>query len=99
MRFVPVVARVSFVTTIAAAALILGAAFGRQFDLLPYAAGHMLFAIGTVVGLVAIALGFAWWIGRLITKDTSVTRWGAIGLIGALAVMAMPLRTLWLGFT
>ncbi|HEY1707985.1 MAG TPA: DUF1499 domain-containing protein [Rhizomicrobium sp.] len=99
MKFVPVVARVSFGTTLATAALIFAAAFGRRLHLLTYAAGHTLFSVGAVAGLAAIALGFAWWIGRLVTGDSSATRWGAIGLIGALAVMAMPLRTLWLGLT
>ena len=98
MRVVPVVARVSLGATLATAVLIFTAAFGRRFGFLTYPVGHTLFLAGTVVGIAAIALGFAWWIGRLVTKDTSGTRWGAIGLIGAIAVMAAPLHNLWLGF-
>jgi hypothetical protein len=92
-------ARLSFATTFATVVVLLGAALGRQAELLAYAPAHTLIVIGTGIGLLALLAGFAWWIARLVTGDTRFARWGYIGLIGALAIMLVPLNTLRLAFT
>lgn len=98
MKFVPVTARVSFAATLATALLIFAAALGRQFHLLPYETARTVLSVGVSIGFAAIALGFMWWILRLVTKNTGAARWGYLGLIGALAVMIVPLNNIRLAF-
>jgi hypothetical protein len=99
MKFVPLVARISFAATLATAALIFTAGFGRQMHWLSYATVRPILAIGVDVGFAAIALGLLWWILRLITKELGAARWGYIGLIGALLVMIVPLNNVRLALT
>jgi hypothetical protein len=98
MRFVPVAARVSFAATLVTALLIFTAALGRQFHVLPYETARAILGIGVSAGFAAIGFGLLWWISRLITRTTSGARWGYVGLIGALAVMIVPLNNLRLAF-
>jgi hypothetical protein len=99
MSFVAAAARASFTVTLVTAALIFAAALGRQLHLLPYETARLLLSWGIDIGFGAIALGLVWWISRLVTKKTEGARWGYIGLIGALAVMVVPLNNLRLAFT
>lgn len=94
MSLVPVAARVSFAATLATTALIFAAALGRQFHLLPYETARIILSTGVTLGFAAIGLGLVWWITRLLSKDIAAARWGYIGLIGALAVMVVPLNNL-----
>jgi hypothetical protein len=98
MDVVPVAARASFAATLATALLIFGAALARQAQLLAYAPGRTLLALGTGLGFVALVVGFGWWFTRLATGNTAGARWGYIGLIGAMAVMIVPLNNLRLAF-
>jgi hypothetical protein len=98
MRFVPVAARVSFAATLVTALLIFTAALGRQFHLLPYETARTILSAGISTGFAAIAVAVLWWISRLVTGITQGARWGYIGLIGALAVMIVPLNNLRLAF-
>jgi hypothetical protein len=99
MKVVPVAARLSFAATLATALVILGTALSRQQQLIGYPLGHLLLVMGTVIGLIALVLGFVWWIGRLKTGETSAARWGYVGLVGAIALMIVPLNTIRLAFT
>jgi hypothetical protein len=91
MRVLPVLAKITFAAFIVSLAVGLVASFGTRLGF--WGAG---FGLGTLfpwciyAGFFAFALGLVWMLSAMIANDSSGARYGLIGLIGAVLVLATP---------
>ena len=92
-----VVARLSLAALIIALAIGLAAALGTRFHLWTYA-----FCLAAIVpwffyaGVVAFGLGLLWVLAAIFTSSSSGAGYGVIGFLGAIALLAVPLYTLYM---
>lgn len=95
MRILPNLARLVFAGFLVSLAIGLGAGFGKQLGWWGFQFGLLkLFPWCIYVGLGTLALGIIWLIAAAIAKNWSAARWGIIGTIGAIVVVALPLYNL-----
>jgi uncharacterized protein (DUF1499 family) len=95
MRILPNLAKLVFAGFIVSLVIGLGAGFGKQLGLWGFQFGLLkLFPWCIYIGLGALALGIIWLIAAAIARNWSGGRWGIIGTIGAIAVVAFPLYNL-----
>ncbi|HEY1614046.1 MAG TPA: DUF1499 domain-containing protein [Rhizomicrobium sp.] len=92
-----VVGRLSLGALVVALAIGLAAALGTRFHLWPYA-----FCLTAIVpwffyaGLAAFALGLLWVLAAIFTSSSSGAGFGVVSFLGAIALLAMPLYTLYM---
>ena len=92
MRFLGVVARLSFAAFLASLLIGLAASFGTRLEFWDYRFGlFTLFPWCVYLGIVAFALGLVWALGAFFSNSGDGARYGAIGLAGSIALIAAPL--------
>jgi hypothetical protein len=92
MRALPALAKIAFAAF--AASLIVGlvASFGTRLGVWDFQTGvFRIFPWCVYIGAAGLALGLAWLIASRISGNSESARYGWIGLIGAAAVLALPL--------
>ncbi|HEY2068996.1 MAG TPA: DUF1499 domain-containing protein [Rhizomicrobium sp.] len=95
MRILGVVARLSCAAFAVSLLIGLIASFGTRLGFWDYRFGlYVLFPWCLYVGIVGAALGAVWAVGAFFGDSGSGAGYGAAGLIGCIAVIAMPLYTL-----
>ncbi|HTQ15347.1 MAG TPA: DUF1499 domain-containing protein [Rhizomicrobium sp.] len=98
MRFLGVVARLSCAAFAASLLLGLTAAFGTRLEFWNYHVGlYGIFPWCLYCGVAGAALGLAWAAVAFFANSGEGARYGAIGLVGSLAVIASPLYTYAMG--
>ncbi|MBV9991372.1 MAG: DUF1499 domain-containing protein [Alphaproteobacteria bacterium] len=91
MKYRSIAARLSFGAFAIALAIALAAAVGTRLRLWDYARGFEILLPGVAIGVLA-ALAGAYWLGSALRNNNSEGwRWGAVGLIGAIALLWTPL--------
>ena len=97
MRFVGIVAKLAFAAFVVSLIVGLVASFGTKFHLWDFQIGLLkIFPYCLYFGLAGIALGIIWGISALFLNSGRAAGYGAIGLIGSLAVMALPLYNIYM---
>ncbi|MGB8362954.1 MAG: DUF1499 domain-containing protein [Rhizomicrobium sp.] len=92
MGFLSVVGRLSFATFLVSLVTGLVASFGTRFGLWDYHVGLLkIFPFCLYFGIAAFVLGLAWVGTALIANTAAGARYGLIGFLGAIAVLAVPL--------
>jgi hypothetical protein len=99
MRFQSVTAKVSFGAFVLSLLIALAAALGTHAGLWTYKVGLPMILPAIAVGLIALLAGIVWAITALIRNSGLGARYGVIGLVGAVLVLALPLNGLRLGLT
>jgi hypothetical protein len=94
MRFLGVVARLSAASFAVSLLIGLVASFGTRLEFFTYRFGlYELFPWCLYFGIAGAALGLVWALGAFFANTGEGARYGAIGLVGSIAVIAMPLYT------
>jgi hypothetical protein len=97
MRFMTIVARLSFAALIASAAIGLAAGFGTRIHLWDYHVGLLrIFPYCLYVGLAALAFGIIWTLCAVVSASAAGARFGLVGLVGSIALLWVPLRDIYL---
>jgi hypothetical protein len=99
MRFQSITAKVAFGAFIVSLVVALAAALGTHFGIWTYKVGLPLILPAIAIGLAALVAGIVWVITALVRNSSAGARYGVIGLLGALVVLAAPLNGLRLGLT
>jgi hypothetical protein len=99
MRFQSITAKVSFGAFVLAVLIALAASLGTRAGLWTYKVGLPLILPAIAIGLIALVAGIVWVVTALIRNSSQGVRFGVIGLVGAVLVLAVPLNGLRLGLT
>ncbi len=92
MGFLSVAGRLSFASFLVALVAGLVASFGTRFGWWDYHVGLLkIFPFCIYFGIAAFVLGLAWVVTALIANTAAGARYGLIGFLGAIAVLAVPL--------
>lgn len=92
MRILPNLAKLVFAGFAVSLVIGLLAGFGTKYGLWDFKFGLLtLFPWCLYVGLAALALGIVWAAAALIRNNGEGLRYGLIGLVGAAAVLALPI--------
>lgn len=92
MGFLNVVGRLSFAAFIVALIIGLTASFGTRFGFWDYHIGlFKIFPFCLYFGIASFVLGLAWVATALFTNTATGARYGLVGFMGAIAVLAVPL--------
>ena len=96
MRFMSTVGRLAFAAFLISLVVGLVAAFGTRLHAWDYQVGFLqLFPFCLYAGAAGIVLGAAWGIAALYLNAGTASNYGVAGLLGSLAIMAVPLYTLY----
>jgi len=93
MGLLPWLAKISFAAFAAALLVALAAGFGSRLGFWNVYLG--LFGIypwGVGLALIGFALGIAWAVSAVIANRAAAARYGLIGLLGSMALLASPVR-------
>jgi uncharacterized protein DUF1499 len=99
MRFQSITAKVSFGAFVLSLVIALAAALGTHAGLWTYKVGLPMILPAVAVGLIALIAGIVWAVTALIRNSSQGVRFGVIGLLGAVLVLAVPLNGLRLALT
>jgi len=100
MRFLPNLARLVFAGFVISLAVGITAGFGTKYGMWDFKFGLLtLFPWCIYVGLGTLALGVVWALLAFFTGSGGAARWGAIGLAGAVAVLVLPLYSIYVAKT
>lgn len=92
MRFMAIVGRLAFAAFLISLAVGLVAAVGTRFHYWGYEVGYVqIFPYSLYVGLAGLALGVVWALAALFLNASTASGYGVLGLVGSLAVVALPL--------
>ena len=95
MGFLGVVARLAFAAFFASLVVGLVASFGTRLEFWDWRFGLLtLFPWCVYLGIAAFAFGLVWALGAFFSNSGDGARYGAIGLAGAIALIAVPLYDL-----
>jgi hypothetical protein len=95
VRFLGVVARLSFAAFLASLLIGLVASFGTRLEFWDYRFGlFTLFPWCVYLGIAGFAFGLVWALGSFFTNSGDGARYGVIGLAGSIALIAVPLYDL-----
>src|SRR5215469_12124380 len=96
MRFVTVVGKLAFAAFLISLVVGLVAAFGTKYHLWDFEVGLLkIFPFCLYSGLAGLVLGIVWGIGALFLNAGAGAGYGAIGLIGSIAVLALPMYNIY----
>jgi hypothetical protein len=94
MRFLGVVARLSCAAFAVSLLIGLVASFGTRLEFWNYRFGlFTLFPWCVYIGLAGFVLGAVWALGAFFSNSGEGARYGVIGLLGSIAVVAQPIYT------
>ena len=100
MRFLPNLARLVFAGFVISLVVGVTAGFGTKYGMWDFKFGLLtLFPWCIYVGLGTVALGVVWGLLAFFTNSGGAARWGAIGLAGAVAVLVLPLYSIYVAKT
>jgi len=92
MRFLGVVARLSAASFAVSLVLGLVASFGTRFQFFPYQTGlYTIFPWCLYFGIAGAVLGLVWAVSAFFGNTGDGARYGVIGLVGSILVIAAPL--------
>ena len=92
MRVLPGLARFVFGLFLLALLIAITASLGTRLGVWDVPFGlKVLFPWCVYVGLAALVLGVLWLIASRVSKETDNSRWGILGLLGAAALIAVPI--------
>lgn len=91
MRVRSIAARTSFAAFVLAALIALVASFGTRLGLWDYKIGISLIWPAAGVGVIALIAGLFWATLALMSGSGEGARYGAVGLLGAIIVVGIPL--------
>jgi uncharacterized protein (DUF1499 family) len=96
MRFMSIAGKLAFAAFLISLVVGLVAAFGTRFQIWNYQVGLLqVFPFCLYAGAAGVLLGAAWGIAALYLNAGTASNYGVVGLLGSLAVMAVPLYTLY----
>ncbi len=97
MRFMSIVAKLSFAAFVIALVVGLVASFGTRFHLWGFEIGLLkIFPWCLYAGLAAFGLGLLWVLTAAFTSSSVGAGYGVIGFLGAIAVLALPLYNIYM---
>ncbi|HEY7977134.1 MAG TPA: DUF1499 domain-containing protein [Rhizomicrobium sp.] len=96
MRALPALAKITFAGFIVSLAVGLVAALGTRLGFWSVDVGlHTLFPWCVGIGLITFVAGAVWILWAMIANDSSSARYGLIGLVGVIVVLANPVLKFW----
>lgn len=100
MRFQPTLAKVSFWAFVIALVIALGAGFGTRLGVWGFQIGLLkIFPWALGIGAIALLAGAIWAITALVKNDSTGSRFGIIGLAGAVVMLALPVYSIYVAKT
>src|ERR1700719_2834752 len=99
MKFQSIAAKGSFGAFVVALALALAASFGTRLGLWSYKLGLFAVLPATAIGIVGLLAGLIWALTALLRNSGTGTRFGIVGLLGAVLTVGVPLNGLRLALT
>jgi len=100
MRALPLLAKAAFWLAVASLVVILSAGFGKQLGL--WSLGFALMGVlpaGVLIGMIAVAVGAVWLVWSRFADNRANSLYGWAGLVGAIAVIAIPVHAAYVGYT
>lgn len=100
MRFQPTLAKVSFWAFVFALVIALSAGFGTRFGAWGFQVGLLkIFPWALGIGVIAFLAGAIWVVIALVKNDSTGSRFGIIGLAGAVVLLALPMYDIYVAKT
>ncbi|MGD0190601.1 MAG: DUF1499 domain-containing protein [Rhizomicrobium sp.] len=97
MGFMNIVGRLAFAAFVISLVVGMVAAFGTRLDVFDYWTGvYAIFPFCLYAGGAGLVLGAVWALAALLYNDSTASNYAVAGLLGSLAVMAVPLYTMYL---
>ncbi len=92
MRFQPIAAKIAFAGFVLALAVALAASFGTRLGFWDFRLGLTLLLPAVAAGTIGFVAGLVWVISAIARNSSAGFRWGAIGFVGSLVAIAIPLN-------
>jgi uncharacterized protein (DUF1499 family) len=97
MRFMNIVGKLAFAAFLLSLVVGLVASFGTRFHLWGFQVGLLkIFPFCLYLGLAGLALGVIWAVSALFMNSGVAARYGVIGLVGSIAVLALPMYNIYM---